>query len=191
MDPLRHRLVVEATRLFVERGFDGTSMREIADACGVTKAALYYHYPSKADLLLDIVDTYLEAVSQAVARGRDGRTTAAEQLRGVIAELFALPPEGRAVIRVAMHDLRHLHESDRAAFGAAYHQRFLRPLTEVVQAGNASGEFGPHDPATVVWIILGMLYPFLSGGRSQEGDARAIADLSGVLLDGLRSRPAG
>ena len=53
MDPLRHRLIVEATRQFVERGFAGTSMREIADACGVTKAALYYHFPSKADLLLD------------------------------------------------------------------------------------------------------------------------------------------
>ncbi|MEN0071250.1 MAG: helix-turn-helix domain-containing protein, partial [Propionicimonas sp.] len=60
MDPLRHRLTVEATRLFVERGFDGTSMREIADACRVTKAALYYHFPSKADLLLDIVHAYLD-----------------------------------------------------------------------------------------------------------------------------------
>ncbi len=188
MDPLRHRLVVEATRLFVERGFDGTSMRDIADACGVTKAALYYHYPSKADLLLDIVDTYLEAVSLAVARGREGGATAAEQLRGVIGELFALPPEGRAVIRVAMHDLRHLHDADRAAFGAAYHERFLQPLTEVVEAGRATGEFGPHDPATVVWIILGMLYPFLSRPTTPGGDARLIAELCDVLLNGLLTR---
>jgi len=117
VDPLRHRLIVEATRLFVERGFDGTSMREIADACGVTKAALYYHYPSKADLLLDIVGTYLDAMSAAVARGRAADPSATGQLKVIIAELFSLPPEGRAVIRLAMHDLRHLPEADQLLAG--------------------------------------------------------------------------
>ena len=58
MDPLRDRLLHEATHLFVERGFDGASMRDIAAACGVTKASLYYHYPSKADLLHDICLLY-------------------------------------------------------------------------------------------------------------------------------------
>lgn len=189
MDPLRHRLITEATRQFVERGFAGTSMREIADACGVTKAALYYHYPSKADLLLDIVGSYLDAMADAVAQGRAAHPTAAEQLSDIIGRLFAFPSEGRGVIRLALHDLRHLPESARATFGTAYHERFLQPLADTVRAGTASGEFGEHDPTTVVWIILGMLYPFLSH-RSEEGDDQARADLVDVLLNGLRTRPA-
>ena len=189
MDPLRHRLIAEATRQFVERGFDGTSMREIADACGVTKAALYYHYPSKADLLLDIVGTYLESMADAVAQGKASEPSAAGQLRSIVERLFAFPPQGRAIIRLALHDLRHLPESARATFGAAYHERFLQPLADVVRAGSEAGEFAPHDPMTVVWIILGMLYPFLSRPPAPGGDDKAMADLLDVLLDGLRSRP--
>lgn len=185
MDPLRHRLIAEATRQFVERGFDGTSMREIADACGVTKAALYYHYPSKADLLLGIVGPYLDAMSDAVAEGRAAHPSAAQQLKAIIARLFAFPPEGRAVIRLALHDLRHLPEAARADFGASYHERFLQPLADVVRAGVDTGEFARHDPMTVVWIVLGMLYPFLSRPPAPGGDGAAMADLLDVLLDGL------
>ena len=40
-----------ATELFIEQGYEGTSLREIADRLGITKAALYYHFPSKDDIL--------------------------------------------------------------------------------------------------------------------------------------------
>ena len=41
-----------ALDLFTEKGFDGTSLREIAERLGVTKAALYYHFASKDDILM-------------------------------------------------------------------------------------------------------------------------------------------
>lgn len=189
MDPLRHRLILEATHQFVARGFDGASMREIADACGVTKAALYYHYQSKADLLRDIVSHYLDAVSAVVSRGREAAPQASGQLRAIVAELFDLPPESRAVIRLAMHDLRHLNDADRATFGAAYHERFLQPLADVIQTGIASGEFTARDPATTVWIILGMLYPFLSSPPISTDEPQTMQDLLDVLLNGLTTRP--
>lgn len=189
MDPLRQRLIRETTHLFVERGFDGTSMREIADACGVTKAALYYHYPSKADLLADIVGTYLDAVSRSVAEARSRSTEPAEQLRGIVHELFKLPPEGRAVIRLAMHELRHLNDTDRADFGVAYHEQFLQPIADIVHAGVASGQFRARDPLTVVWILLGMMYPFLSNPAGEASSAATIDDVLEVLLNGLNRPP--
>lgn len=48
----RERILDVALDLFVEQGFYKTSLREIADRLGVTKAALYYHFPSKADILI-------------------------------------------------------------------------------------------------------------------------------------------
>lgn len=188
MDPLRQRLIRETTHLFVERGFDGTSMREIADACGVTKASLYYYYPSKADILADIVRTYLEAVSAAVVEGRGAGPTPSAQLRAIVAQLFTLPPEGRAVIRLAMHDLHHLAEPDRAAFGEAYDRQFLQPIAEIVAAGIASGEFESHEPMTVVWALLGMLYPFLSRPPSAATSPQLVDELLALLLDGLNTR---
>ena len=48
----RERILDVALDLFTEQGFDGTSLRQIAEQLGVTKAALYYHFTSKDDILL-------------------------------------------------------------------------------------------------------------------------------------------
>jgi AcrR family transcriptional regulator len=48
----RERILDVALDLFTDKGFDGTSLREIAERLGVTKAALYYHFASKDDILL-------------------------------------------------------------------------------------------------------------------------------------------
>jgi len=48
----RERILDIAIELFIEKGYDKTSLREIAERLGFTKAALYYHFPSKQDILL-------------------------------------------------------------------------------------------------------------------------------------------
>ena len=105
-------------------------------------------------------------------------------MRAVIAGLFALPVGSRAVMRLAMHDLRHLPDDRRAAFGTQYHERFLQPLTAIVEGGMDAGTFARRDPATVVWMLLGMLYPFFSG-RARDDEEQVIDDLVAVLLTGL------
>jgi AcrR family transcriptional regulator len=55
----RDRIRQEAVALFTERGYATTSLREIADRVGITKASLYYHYPSKQDLLAAVVEPLL------------------------------------------------------------------------------------------------------------------------------------
>ncbi|MEU4316201.1 helix-turn-helix domain-containing protein [Nocardia sp. NPDC024068] len=70
-----------AVRLFVAKGFEETSLREIADAVGITKPSLYYHYPSKLELLVAIINPLLDdlkALSEQVAEiapDADGRRT--------------------------------------------------------------------------------------------------------------------
>mgnify|MGYP001561507935 CR=1 FL=1 len=105
-------------------------------------------------------------------------------MRAVIAGLFALPVGSRAVMRLAMHDLRHLPDDRRAAFGTQYHELFLQPLTAIVEGGMDAGTFARRDPATVVWMLLGMLYPFFSG-RARDDEEQVIDDLVAVLLTGL------
>src|ERR1700730_9117216 len=50
----RERILDVAIDLFTEQGFDGTSLRQIAEQLGVTKAALYYHFESKDDILMAV-----------------------------------------------------------------------------------------------------------------------------------------
>jgi AcrR family transcriptional regulator len=69
----RERIFAEAVRLFGARDFSDVSMQDVADAAGVTKAALYYHFQDKVDLyfraLLSRVDAVREAMEAAVAEG--------------------------------------------------------------------------------------------------------------------------
>src|SRR6266568_4982666 len=55
-----------AIRLFTSKGFEQTSLREVADAVGITKASLYYHYASKADLLLAIIEPVFDDMKAVV-----------------------------------------------------------------------------------------------------------------------------
>jgi AcrR family transcriptional regulator len=64
----RERILDVALDLFVEKGFDQTSLREIAERLGVTKAALYYHFPSKGDILIALHLRMHELVRGQVVR---------------------------------------------------------------------------------------------------------------------------
>lgn len=55
-----------AIQLFSSKGFDQTSLREVADAVGITKASLYYHYASKLDLLLAIIEPIFDELRTVV-----------------------------------------------------------------------------------------------------------------------------
>ena len=67
----RERILDVAAHLFATHGFAGTSIRDIADALGVTKAALYYHFASKEELLQNIVAQGFAAVNAVLAEQRD------------------------------------------------------------------------------------------------------------------------
>ncbi|GAA1989493.1 helix-turn-helix domain-containing protein [Amycolatopsis minnesotensis] len=56
----RARILDTARRLFAERGFQNTSVREIAERLGLTKTAVLYHFPAKTDILAALADPYLE-----------------------------------------------------------------------------------------------------------------------------------
>lgn len=53
---MKNKIKETAAKLFSENGYKSTSMREIAEAVGVTKAALYYHYPNKEDIFRSVVE---------------------------------------------------------------------------------------------------------------------------------------
>jgi AcrR family transcriptional regulator len=64
----RERILAVASDLFTEQGYDGTSLREIADRMGFSKAALYYHFQSKDELLLALLEPFQELIREFVER---------------------------------------------------------------------------------------------------------------------------
>lgn len=67
----RRRILKTASALFAQRGFAGTSIRDISDELGLTKAALYYHFTSKEDILAELVTEPLTAMRAVMEAERD------------------------------------------------------------------------------------------------------------------------
>ncbi|MFW6067006.1 MAG: TetR/AcrR family transcriptional regulator [Myxococcota bacterium] len=78
------RILDAAEHLFAERGFDGVSARDIAEAAGVNKALVFYHHGSKAELFDRVLDRYYEAHARALTEGATGGGPLAERLHRLV-----------------------------------------------------------------------------------------------------------
>lgn len=97
----RERILEVAARLFSEQGFAGTSIRDIADELGVTKAALYYHFPSKDAILGELVAQPLAAVRAVLAEPHRLTDRAGREkfIRRAVDAMSSCGPEMMAVFR--------------------------------------------------------------------------------------------
>jgi len=104
---LRVRILTEATRLFAERGYHATSMREIVEACGCTKPALYYYFKNKEALFLEVLrletSTVTALVEREVSRMNAGEGSVeelmTEGLRTYLAHVAGAPVALRMLMR--------------------------------------------------------------------------------------------
>jgi len=187
----RERILAEATRLFEANGYKGISMREIAAACHISKPGLYYHFKDKEDLFLAILRENLNQLEQVVRAAAQSTTNTREIVLAVAAAIFTLPAEYRAVIRLASQEMSHLGEGARRDFGLLYREKFLRPLEVILAEGVQRGVLREVDPGQALWLLLGMMYPFLSssGDRRLMGVEETAALITQTFFDGMGVRP--
>jgi AcrR family transcriptional regulator len=95
----RARIQQVAVELFTEHGYEGTSLREIAERLDVTKAALYYHFKSKEDIVRSLVEDYFGQVDALVAWGREQRRTAGLRAE-IVSRYVTIVAEGDQVFRM-------------------------------------------------------------------------------------------
>ncbi|MEV4416427.1 TetR family transcriptional regulator [Catellatospora sp. NPDC049609] len=79
----RERILAVAAALFAERGYRATSMQEIADRVGITKAALYYHFAAKEDVLHELTGPVLDDLENALNEAEAGGDPEAVRWRAI------------------------------------------------------------------------------------------------------------
>lgn len=165
-----HHILQEATRLFVERGYHGLSMREIAEAVGVSKAGLYYYFKDKEDLFLAILLGNLDRLDRILQEARQA-PTARQQIERFVRAIFEWAPEERAIIRLASQEMEHLSQHGLAEFSRLYYTKFIGQVQAILAEGIQRGELRPMDPALATWILLGMMYPFFYSAHAVSRSA--------------------
>lgn len=187
----REAILQAAQRLFVERGYPGISMREIANAVGVTKAALYYHFRDKEQLFLALLESVLEELSALIEASRSEESSCRRQLETFVHRVMTLPSERRASLRLASQELGNLDAATRGQFIATYHALFIDRITAILAEGVARGEFKSVDPQVATWALLGMMYPYfhVSPVTGVAPTDTVIQQLLTIFFEGLQNPP--
>lgn len=179
-----------AVAVFIERGFEATSMDELAVRLGVTKSAIYHHVPSKVELLRLALDRALDALF-AVTEEPQARTGRAidrleHVVRGSVRVLAAELPFVTLLLRV-----RGNSEVERAALQRR--REFDRIVTALVAEAEAEGDVRPDvDPAVTSRLLFGTVNSLTEWYRPAGGlTPDALADaLVTTTFAGLRNAPA-
>jgi len=177
----RREIEDAASTLFHERGYSGTSVRDIARAVDIQGASLYSHVASKQEVLWSIVErtaTRFEAAADAVEAGDPGAVVFGPgvHLISLVRAHVGVVTDDIERASVFVHEWRALdrgRRDDIARRRDAYEGRFRAAIVDGVQAG----AFAPVDPALTAAYILTALNGIVAWYRPNgRMPARAIAD---------------
>jgi AcrR family transcriptional regulator len=151
----RARLLDAATAAFAEKGFHGTTTRDIAAAAGMSPAALYVHHKSKEELLYIISRTghegALKTVREAIASS--GEPTAA--LHKLIGDFAADHARGNTAARVVNYELASLTPEHSAEIRDIRH-RIEQEMRALIERGVVTGAFDTPDPRMATIAVLSL-----------------------------------
>jgi len=145
-----------ATQLFSEKGYAGTTMRDIAKAVGVLPGSLYTHIDGKESLLLEIVEAGIDRFLAAEDL-MNGEATVADRVRAAIKAHVSVVAENPERTLVVFHQWRFLSGPNRGRI-VEKRRRYEMIFTQLMDEGVADGTFNAQlDPRIAVLGMLGAL----------------------------------
>ena len=158
-----------------EGGYLGVSLEEVAREVGVSKPALYYHFPDgKEELFVAIahraLDQHREGLERAISSAGDGTGRLRAIARWMMSERAREHP--MAELR---HVGDHMNEQHRAELAAAFFGSLFAPIHSVISSAVESGEFRRSDPAFLTWGFLSLLSGMLEAEAGPSGPSQPEA----------------
>jgi len=176
-----------AIRLFGERGYPSTSMRDISSAVGVLPGSLYTHITSKQALLLQIVENGIQKYLDAVRPLATTAEPADIRLREAIKAHVKVAGDNIQLSLVTFHQWKHLDDETRRRV-VGLRNTYQAYFSRIIEDGIEAGILRPMvHPSLAVLAVLGMLN-WVPEWFSPSGPATAdeVGDhLADVILEGL------
>jgi AcrR family transcriptional regulator len=188
------QVLLVAARAFTERGYDGTSMEDLAGRLGITKSAIYHHVSSKEELLRLATDRALDGLSAVTAEAIAMEGPAIERLEHVV----------RRSVEVLVDDLPYVALLLRLRGNTAGEKRAIarrreidHAISELVAKAESEGDVRPDvDPALTARLLFGMVNSLVEWYRPRQvatgtaeiatGTAEIADAVCKIAFDGLR-----
>jgi AcrR family transcriptional regulator len=182
------QVLLVAARTFTERGYDGTSMDELARKLGITKSAIYHHVTGKDELLRLATDRALDGLSAVTAEAAAVDGPAIDRLEHVV----------RRSVEVLVDELPYVTLLLRIRGNTTVERRALARRREIdhaisalVAQAEAEGDVRPDvDPALTARLLFGMvnsLVEWYRPARNGVGKAELAEAVCKIAFSGLRT----
>jgi AcrR family transcriptional regulator len=181
-----------AARVFHAKGYESTSIQDIAEEVGILKGSLYYYIRSKEDLLYEILKSVHDDALANIERLDLVEGGALEKVRAFVTAHLTFNAENLTRMGVFFHDFRSLAD-DRHADIATARDVYEQKLRAIIRQGQVEETICPDiDPKVSAIAVMGMLnwiYQWYrpGGGRSIGELAEGFSDL---VVSGLACTPA-
>ena len=184
----REEILALAAKIFADKGYASTTVREIADAAGILSGSLYHHFASKEAMLDEIMHGFLDHIVEQYRATVDAGGDPIDVLRALIREAFSSLGGNPAALAVMINEFNFLVQFPRFAYLREGAEETERLWTGVIEEGMRTGVFRSDIDARMIyrfmrdtiWISVRWYRP--DGKYSPE----EIADFYvAMLLDGL------
>ncbi|MFI0409677.1 TetR/AcrR family transcriptional regulator [Actinomadura sp. 3N508] len=184
----REHLVRLAAELFAEKGFQATTVRNIADEAGIQSGSLYHHFDSKESIADEILSSFFSEIMSAYRAVLDRSENPRDTIAGFVRVAFGTLEPHRAAVTVMQNDWNYLRGMDRFAYLTKSEDEVEKMWVDTLRAGQEKGLFRADlDPKLTyrmirdtIWVAVRWFRP---GGRlNAEGLAEHYLK---VMFDGI------
>lgn len=185
---IRRRQIVEgACEVISRKGYADASVREIAEAAGVSIPGLYQYVKSKEDILFLITEGCMQRLFDEFRDTIGAALSADQKIEKAIADYLAYISDNRRYINLVYRETRSLSPDNRARI-FDIERALMQEWEKIVRAGTKSGAFRRIDPALAsnVLYFACSVWALRHWAIGTQGEAAVRKALTTILLDGLR-----
>jgi len=175
-----------AAQIILRKGYDATSINDIANALGMTKAGLYHYINGKKELLFDIMNFGLDELDEEVATPAGEVEDPVERLRFIIVSHAKLVTRGQGAITILVDEITALTPAQNRIITRRKREYFNR-LRELLSTLKEQGKLQDVDTTAATFSLLGMI-SWLSRWFRHDGNMtqEQVADqITKIALNGL------
>lgn len=191
----RAQIIDVSKKLFSEKGFNGTTTKEIAQALGISESMIFTHFASKRDLYTAIIDQRIQEVGDAIS---DSAIESQDDKR-VFGELarFILDTTGEnpTMLRLLYFSALEGHELSDIFFSNHETKKIFK-LVDYIKTRISQGAFHDLNPFLVARAFMGMLYTYVVSERlfqahkyyPKTSNEEVVDNFLSIFLHGVRNR---
>lgn len=184
------KILQTAHRLFVQKGYTATSMRQVAEEAGIGKATIYHHFPDKQAIAMALLEkrgARMDEALELVRAEQDPR----ERIRVAVTAYFNSLTESLDIMQIVRREVPSGRDMMQEGV-ISFLQESMALLADAVRRGTQQGVFRPVDPTqaatTLMTMVIGTFARTYLGGERPQLSEDAAAALLDIYLQGIEIR---